>query len=409
MFAPPGQTDQTIHSDVSFPASGMVGDRLADAPGASAPGVAAGLPCLNSHNSIEATRESARKLLTGSHRRMAFCLIREIEKLAAEYGLEHLGLLTLTFGDRVLSMKEANRRFDSLNSNVLKGRYKRVIVVPERHKSQVVHFHLVVVLDADIRTGIDFDGIRRRDYRSASRALRAEWAFLRRIAPRYGFGRTELLPIKSTAEGIAKYVGKYIAKHVCQRLQEDKGARTVRFIGYQPGGRGTASHRCFRPSFSWNSPHGWLWRRKLAQLAKEQGMTSMEDMARKYGPRWCFGVAGSVLSTDLPEGTVFPTLQLAEEESLERFVRWSRREAREDAMGPERIMARRFDCVDRRCSYRGEYSTLKRRFSARWASMQEAFHRIQRDAADRNSVDSSRTSDSIDNSSLYGLVNNNTS
>jgi hypothetical protein len=45
-----------------------------------------------------------------------------------------------------------------------------------------------------------------------------------RPAPKYGFGRTELLPIKKTAEGVAKYVGKYVAKHIGQRLPADKGA-----------------------------------------------------------------------------------------------------------------------------------------------------------------------------------------
>jgi hypothetical protein len=64
-------------------------------------------------------------------------------------------------------------------------------------------------------------------YRSASDYLRREWKFWRVTAPKYGFGRTELLPIKRTAEGVASYVAKYIAKHIGQRLPADKGARLV--------------------------------------------------------------------------------------------------------------------------------------------------------------------------------------
>jgi len=73
-------------------------------------------------------------------------------------------------------------------------------------------------------TGCDFTAIATRDYRSASAALKSEWEFWRETAPRYGFGRTELMPIKSTAEGISKYVGKYIAKHIDARIEKDKGA-----------------------------------------------------------------------------------------------------------------------------------------------------------------------------------------
>ena len=71
-----------------------------------------------------------------------------------------------------------------------------------------------MVVIEDIRTGFHFAAVKRGDYRSASAYLRREWRFWRATAPKYGFGRTELLPIKKTAEGVAKYVGKYIAKHI---------------------------------------------------------------------------------------------------------------------------------------------------------------------------------------------------
>jgi hypothetical protein len=91
-----------------------------------------------------------------------------------------------------------------------------------------------VVLDADIRTGLDFAAVAMRDYRTAPAALKSEWAFWRETAPRYGFGRTELLPIKSTAEGFSKYVGKYIAKQAIHRLalsQEASGDPTLHHCG----------------------------------------------------------------------------------------------------------------------------------------------------------------------------------
>jgi len=65
-----------------------------------------------------------------------------------------------------------------------------------------------------IRTGFNFAAVKRGDYRSASDYLRREWKFWWKTALKYVFGRTELLPIRKTADGVAKYVGKYIAKQL---------------------------------------------------------------------------------------------------------------------------------------------------------------------------------------------------
>jgi len=218
---------------------------------------AAALPCLYSNNCTGDDSCSPLKpenRLTGGHKRSAFILAHEIIRLAADYGIKRLGFLTLTFADDVRDLAEANRRFHSLASHVIKGRYVRGLVVPERQESGRLHFHLLIVLGADIRSGADFEAFKRRDYRSANAALRAEWRFWRETAPLYGFGRTELLPVKSTAEGIGRYVGKYISKHVRGRMVGDKGARLVRYLGYNQGGRKGGCR------FGWNTPNGWLWR-----------------------------------------------------------------------------------------------------------------------------------------------------
>src|ERR1022692_2592580 len=179
--------------------------------GASAPRRGARpLPCRNSHNSMSSLTEAV-NLLTGSHRRMAFCLVFEIIWMAARYGLDNLGFLTLTFGDHVIDMKEANRRFNSLVTNVLRSRYQACIVVTERMRSGRVHFHMVVALRQPIHPFNWELIVAGRGYRRAANAyLRSEWAFWLKACRSYGFGRHELLPIRGTAEGIAKYVGKYV-------------------------------------------------------------------------------------------------------------------------------------------------------------------------------------------------------
>jgi hypothetical protein len=219
-------------------------------------------------------------------------LQENVKLLAERFGLERLGFLTLTFRDHVTSTKEAQRRFNSLRSNVLAERYAASIAVIERTKKKRIHFHLLVVLAEDIRTGFDFAAIDAQDYRSANAFLRSEWAFWRRTAPKYRFGRTELLPVKSTVDAIAKYVGKYIAKHLEARDPMDKGARLVRY---------TADARQVGTRFAWVGTKPTLWRTKVAAVAKEFGCPDMPALKEKFGPRWAYHLAEYIMTYRLTE------------------------------------------------------------------------------------------------------------
>lgn len=245
-------------------------------------------PCLSSN--ISTGKGSNR--LSVQARKSASALAWNVKAMAHKYGLERLGFLTLTFRDPVTDIREAQRRFNSLASHVLRSRYEDYIAVVERQKSGRIHFHLIVALPGDIRTGFDFSAIDAQDYRTASPYLRSEWAFWRRTARLYGFGRTELLPIRSTEEGIARYVGKYIGKHMAARLAEDKGARLVR---YSNGCR-MASCR-----FSWATEGAALWRLKVkafawAMFASQGVPPTMKGLATAFGPRWAYRWRDAILS-----------------------------------------------------------------------------------------------------------------
>ena len=80
-----------------------------------------------------------------------------------------------------------------------------------------------MLLPYDIRTGVDFTQFALGRYSSAPPYLRAVWRELRIKCKAYGFGRHELLPIKSNADAMAQYIGKYISKHLGSRKDEDKG------------------------------------------------------------------------------------------------------------------------------------------------------------------------------------------
>lgn len=273
------------------------------------------LPCLSSNNSTEPDSgcglserlEHAQSMASESNslhvvgglklsqqqKKSASALAWNVKYFVDQFGLEHVGFLTLTFPDNVQSPKEAQRRFNSLRTHVLADRYQAHIRILERHKSGRIHYHLLIAVQADIRSGADFDAFAAGNYQSASKALRDEWSFWRSTAPAYSFGRTELLPIKSTAEGIGRYVGKYIGKHISQRQPGDKG---IRLVEYSRGAR-MASTR-----FGWNTLGAAAWRRKVRLFASI--MTPVEVPFRSFtavfGSRWAFHFRDFILSLPDP-------------------------------------------------------------------------------------------------------------
>lgn len=270
------------------------------------------LPCLFSNNCTGEGEEKALEkinVLCGNHKRTAIALAENIQYLAEKYGLERLGFLTLTFADKVTSLVEAQKRYRSLRAHVLQPRYGDVIRVIERQKSGRIHYHLVIVMPEDIRTGVNFQDLAQGRYRSAGPALRAEWAFWRNTAPKYRFGRTELLPVKSTVEGIKRYVGKYISKHIECRPEEDKGARLVEY---------TKGARSWSTRFGFNTVGGRLWREKCAELAKAIKLGEA-DFSKRLGRRWCFKAEKIIRRIKLPE-------YWSEEAGLLDVAQWSLRD-----------------------------------------------------------------------------------
>jgi hypothetical protein len=337
MNAPPPTAPAASRPGVDIKESGTAAERREAPPGGGGP-----LPCLYSHNydkassrnpgsgvkikrertvvwnpdgtatvttrttfpdgkwqEVQQYNQAKVNLLSPGHRRTAFCVAWEIAKAAEKYGLERLVFLTLTFEDDVQVIREAQRRFKNLYRGVFRRRYGRMIGCWERTKAARIHFHLVVVMPFDCLKGFNFAEVankalpRKTRYRSVGKSLRWEWAYLRRTLPKYKFGRAEMMPIKSTAEGIARYAGKYVAKHIDGREEADKGAKTVRFIGFKPEDR-TCSSR-----FSWATPNHALWRAKSEKFAAGIGCQTLEDMKALFGPRWCYFLQHEIFQVEL--------------------------------------------------------------------------------------------------------------
>jgi len=255
------------------------------------------LPCLYSNNSIENSSKPPSKLqenplvkysnrLSTAHKKSATILAWNVQFMAETHGLNYLGFLTLTFPFKVFCMKEAQRLFNSMATNFLRHHFTHWICVKERHKDGSIHFHLLVVCKSDIRTGFDFEGIEKRDYSSASPELKKTWSILRRNLNKYKFGRSELLPIKSTAEGIARYVGKYISKTVCNRLESDKGTRMVNYSGNSRNST-TRVTVLSEGSKKWrkNLP---LFCKMIFELRQDIPPLDENNIAKHLGSRWAF-------------------------------------------------------------------------------------------------------------------------
>lgn len=270
-------------------------------------GAIAPLPCLrinNSNGGFPIAPQAAVKP-TASVLKAEFIVKQNLLAMLERHSLEQIGFLTLTFADDVQDHKEATKRFNSLSTGVLNERYVEWIRVSERQKSGRWHFHLVVVCQHDVRRGLDFPAIARRDYRSASPALRSEWAFWRKTAKRYGFGRSELLPVKKTGKALAHYIAKYISKGFTYRRIEDKGARLVSY---------SRKARVVGSRFSFYSLKSFLWRQKAAAWAASLydayrdsalagghvpvGAFTYDDMSMLFGRRWAWCCRDSIMQAN---------------------------------------------------------------------------------------------------------------
>ena len=251
----------------------------------------ADLPCLYRNNCTENINKFLLEPLSGNAfelstnlKKSASALAWNVQHFVDTYGLSNVGFLTLTFRDHVTDPKEAQKRFHSLKTHILATRYRAYIRVMEPMKSGRIHYHLLVALDSDIRTGFDFAAVKNQDYSTANKAIRAEWAFWRKTAPKYRFGRTELMPVRSNSEGIGRYVGKYISKGIESRTEQFKGTRLVEY---------SRKAKIASTRFQFVTEGSAEWRRKLAifvhYIADNTGCEpSFEGLRRVLGARWSY-------------------------------------------------------------------------------------------------------------------------
>lgn len=250
---------------------------------------------LNNNISDGATLPSTTNL-SPYHKKSAYTLANNVQRFCDLYGIENCAFLTLTFPDNVTDHREASRRFNNMNRRYLSVHYGEWIWDRERQDRGAWHFHIIIQCKGDIRTGFDWDEYlswiadfkagKKRRLKTGNPFLRSLWEMNRRAFANYGFGRTEILPIRSSAEAVAKYVGKYIAKQIGQRPEEDKG---VRLTSHSSG------FVACSPKFSWNTDGGKMWRSNVRLLALFLKCGDIDDIGEKLGPGWPYRYKDAVL------------------------------------------------------------------------------------------------------------------
>ncbi len=237
------------------------------------------VPAACSSAPVECT-ENLCNILSSYHRKAAHALSLNVSALVNAVGLERLGFLTLTFPDNVVDFKEAYQRFNSLNVHYIKKHpdFGPWLCVKERQQRGAWHYHLLIDCGGDIRSGLDWEQIRKGNYRSANERLRSLWADLRANLSKYGFGRSELLPVRSNVQAVSRYVGKYISKHVGARKAEDKGVRLCSYSHNWPRSNS---------NFQWNNQNAKKWRENVSNLAGFLDCT-FEQMTFRLGRRWAW-------------------------------------------------------------------------------------------------------------------------
>jgi hypothetical protein len=279
--------------------------------GAAAPGSA--LPCQDSDNCI-GTKETRPEPLSPYRKKSRHRLIMAIEWMVKKYGLNHVGVLTLSFGvpgsgrgsqatrelrEQAKDLDFVQNRWHSFNTNVISKRYRDWICVLEPHRSGVWHLHVVVVTKEDIRTGTDIETLSnyklpywmRRGKHLRNEALGTEWQALRQSCCKYRFGRVELLPIKKTGEALAWYLADYLTKS----FQLVPPGRKHRLIRYSRG-----ISRCFNMKFSPNTLGNLIYRTRLKLAASMLHFQEYGDFADYFGPRWNYYLRDIIASIPMP-------------------------------------------------------------------------------------------------------------
>ncbi len=225
------------------------------------------------------------------NRKSRFVAQENIRLYIERSGVNNIGVLTITTPNSCHNAFEFQQKWHSFRTNLLAKRFPTGMWTRERQpRSGNWHAHCVVDLGRDIKTGFPFGEVQQRIYRNVEPQLRNLWKELREKGAGHGFGRIELLPIKRSGPGAARYLTKYLGAALGS--EKSVGEEKCRLFGVWGGVRFVHSR------FSWASSR--MFRKRKAWLADHAGVTSEEGFRSLYGPRWWFLIGEALLNVILP-------------------------------------------------------------------------------------------------------------
>lgn len=238
---------------------------------------------------------------SGAEAKSAFHLRLNVEAFVKHWGRNRCLFFTLTDEANLHPTQFARRWNHYLRRNG--GWIVSFIRVLEPQKQGRPHYHLLVAVPWDTRPdsfdwrAFDdcqqerrahgptprFRELRARYKASAAPELVALWSLLRKVLPRYGLGRAELLPLRKGKEAISEYVGKYLEAGLVLRKHSWKGCRRVEFDR-----RAKEAWLACSRVFAWHSPGAMAWRKRVGELGAALGVDDMPGIRRKLGSKWAY-------------------------------------------------------------------------------------------------------------------------
>ena len=215
------------------------------------------------------------KCIKSHHRRSAYAFELNLAGMVEKYGLARCFEFTITTPDNCTENTQFQKRWHSLYTNILRKLFAAGCAVRERQQRGAWHMHCVVVMPFETHN-FPLNEIRNGCYKNVSKELRDLWKYLRRILPRYGFGRFRLVPIWSNSKAAARYFSKYVMKSFAD--PEQAGYRVRRWNLWGP-------IRCATCGFAFVSSKA---RHKIAWMAELFGFSRYDEFKEKMGRRWAY-------------------------------------------------------------------------------------------------------------------------
>lgn len=251
---------------------------------------------------------------SGAEAKSAFHLRLNVASFVEHWGRKHCLFFTVTDEANLHPTQFARRWNHYLRRH---GSWiASFIRVLEPQKQGRPHYHLLIAVEWDTRPEsfdwkafdecqaerraygptAKFRELRARYKASASPELVGMWALLRKVLPRYGLGRAELLPLRKGKEAISEYVGKYLEAGLTLRKHSWKGCRRVEFDR-----RAKEAWLCCTRVFAWHSPGAKAWRARVGEIGHALGVNDMEGIKRRLGCRWAYHLREAITCSTVEE------------------------------------------------------------------------------------------------------------